>query len=83
MLLDSLTCCLVIKKNRQNYVDMLMSLAIGLQRISEVLLYQDYEVKLKTLIQCLINVHEIESDPLTRIKMNIVILKFPISPWMC
>ena len=82
MLLDSLTCCLVIKKNRQNYVDMLLSMAVGLQRTTEVLLYPDYEIKVKTLVQCLISVHEIESDPLTRIKMNIVILKFPVSPLM-
>lgn len=62
MLIDNISVFLVLEQNRTPFIDMLLTLAIGLHRLPEVFTIQDYDEKVKTLIQCLLHIQSIETN---------------------
>lgn len=80
MLIDNISVFLVLEQNRTPFIDMLLTLAIGLHRLPEVFTIQDYDEKVKTLIQCLLHIQSIETNAMDRVKILEIVLRFPMSP---
>ena len=80
MLIDNLSVFLVLEQDRTRFIHMLLTLASGLHRLPEVFTIQNYDEKVKTLIQCLLHIQSIETSALNRMKILEVVLRFPVSP---